>query len=123
MTIIEKAKELGQMIQDSEEMKEVKQAEQVQNNDEQAQALLQDYSLKRMNLARDMSNGKITQEEAMKQNQADFEKLKENEAIGAYLKAKEVFDAMVQEVNGVLNFYITGQEQCTHDCSTCAGCH
>ena len=41
-----------------------------------------------------------------------------------YIDAKKEFDAMVNQVNQMLNFYITGQDpNCTHDCSTCGGCH
>ena len=38
--------------------------------------------------------------------------------------AKAKFDAVVNQVNSIINFYITGQTgDCTHDCSTCGGCH
>ena len=124
MTIKEKTQELGEMIKNSEEFKNLKAAEAVQNNDEKAQELLQEFNLKRMNLARNMHNGEITQEEAIKQSQADFDALAENEVICAYLEAKRVFDAMVEDVNSTLNYYITGQQPgCSCDCSTCGGCH
>lgn len=124
MTIKEKTQELGEMIKNSEEFKKLKSAEEVQNNDETAQELLKEFNLKRMNLARNMHNGEITQEEAIKQSQADFDALAENEVIAAYLEAKKAFDAIVEEVNETLNYYITGQEPgCTHNCSTCGGCH
>lgn len=124
MTIKEKASELGEMIKESEEFKRLKIAEEVQNNDEEAQNLLKEFNLKRMNLARDMHNGTITQEEAMKKSQEDFDALADNEIIKAYLEAKTEFDAIVTEVNDTLNYYITGQEPgCTHSCHTCGGCH
>ncbi len=124
MTIKEKAQELGELIKNSEEFKNLKLAEQVQNSDEKAQELLQEFNLKRMNLARNLHNGEITQEEAMKQSQADFDALAENDIISAYLEAKNAFDAIVEEVNQTLNYYITGQEPgCTHDCCSCSGCH
>ena len=59
MTILEKAHELGAMIQESPEMAAMKQAEEAQAADETAQTLLQEFNLKRMNLARDMQAGKI----------------------------------------------------------------
>lgn len=124
MTIKEKTQELGEMIKNSEEFKNLKVAEEVQNNDETAQELLKEFNLKRMNLARNMHNGEITQEDAIKQSQADFDALAENEVIAAYLEAKKAFDAIVEDVNETLNYYITGQVPgCTHDCSTCGGCH
>ena len=105
--IMEKTRELGELIQNSEEMKNVKNAEILQENDDKAQ------------------NNKISQEEAIKQNNEAFEKmLKESESIKKYIDAKHEFDSLVNQVNQVLNFYITGQDpNCTHNCSTCGGCH
>lgn len=124
-TIFEKAHELGEMIKESPEMKAMDAAEEVQKNDETAQTLLQEFNLKRMNLARDMQAGKIQQAEAIvKNNEAFSEMVKKSKTISDYVEAKKAFDNLVQEVNKILNYYITGQDpNCTHDCSTCGGCH
>lgn len=39
----------------------------------------------------------------------------------AYVAAKEAFDALTNEVYGELQFVITGQRPCNHDCSSCSG--
>ena len=39
----------------------------------------------------------------------------------AYVAAKESFDALTNEVYGELQFVITGQRPCNHDCSSCGG--
>ncbi len=124
MDIMEKARELGEMIQSSEQMERVKATEIAQNEDAEAQKLLQEFNLARMNLMRDMNEGKITKEEAIQKNNENFEKVGANEKIAAYIQAKKDFDAMVNQVNGILNYYITGQDpNCTHNCGTCGGCH
>lgn len=125
MDIFEKTRELGEMIQNSEEMKKAKAAEAAQAADEDAQTLLQEFNLKRMNLARDMQSGEISREDAIKQNNEEFEKIVEkNSSIKAYIEAKQQFDGVVNQINQILNFYITGQDpNCTHDCSSCGGCH
>ena len=125
MTILEQAHELGKMIKESPEMEAMKLAEAVQSSDTEAQELLKAFNLRRMNLARDMQEKKISREEAVKANNEAFsELLEKSEVIKNYIEAKKSFDAVVQEINGVLNYYITGQEPgCTHDCSTCGGCH
>lgn len=125
MDIFEKTRELGEMIQNSEEMKKYKEAEEKQAQDENAQAALQEFNIKRMNLARDMQNGKLSREEAVKQNTDAFNAvLEKSEAVKNYIDAKKEFDEMVQKINGIINFYITGQDpSCTHNCSTCGGCH
>ena len=123
--VLLKARELGEAIQSSEEMKKVKDLELGQENDEEAKALLQEFNLNRMNLARDMQNGKLKREEAIQKNNEAFEAmLKKSQVIADYIAAKNEFDALVNQVNQIINFYITGQDpNCTHDCSTCGGCH
>ena len=125
MTLLEKAHELGEMIQESPEMQALKTAEAAQEADSEAQELLKAFNLKRMNLVRDMQAEKITREEATKLNSDAFSEMVESSAtIKAYVEAKKDFDAVVQQINGKINYYITGQDpNCTHDCSTCGGCH
>lgn len=124
--IFNKVRELGEMIQESAEMKAMKDAEIAQENDETAQTAMQEYNLNRMNLARDMQSGKMTREEAVEKNNAAFEELCEKApTVKAYIDAKKNFDGMVNQINQILNYYITGMEPggCTHDCSSCGGCH
>ena len=37
----------------------------------------------------------------------------------AYLEAKQTFDALTSEVFGELQFVITGQRPCSHNCASC----
>lgn len=124
MTITEKAHELGKLIKESAEMAAYKAAEEKQQNDAEAAELMKEFNLKRMNLARDMQEGKISQEEAVKKNNEAFEEMvAKSETIAKFIETKKDFDAVISEINGILNFYITGQEPgCTHDCATCGGC-
>lgn len=42
----------------------------------------------------------------------------------AYLEAKEAFDGLTNEIFGELQYAITGQYPCSHDCSSChSDCH
>ena len=125
MDIFEKTRELGEMIQESELMKRAKDLEAKQQSDEEASALLKEFELNRLNLARDMQNGKLSREEAIQKNNQAFDELCEKSPIiREYIAAKQQFDAMVQQVNQILNYYSTGTDpNCTHDCSTCGGCH
>ena len=41
----------------------------------------------------------------------------------AYNDAKNAFDALYAEVVGEIQFGITGERPCAHDCSSCGGCH
>ncbi len=125
MTIKEKAVELGEMIQNSPEMKRVNDAKIAQQEDENAKTLMIEFNMQRMNLARDMQNGKITQEEAIaKNNKAFDEMLEKSPVIKEFVESQKALEELTTEVKNILTFYITGQDpNCTHDCSTCGGCH
>lgn len=125
MELLKKAHELGEMIKNSSEMAAMNAAEEAQKNDEAAQKLLEEFNLNRMNLARDMQAGKIKQAEAIIKNNEAFSKMvEESKVIADYVEAKKAFDNLVSEVNNIINYYITGQDpNCTHNCSTCSGCH
>ncbi len=125
MTITEKAHELGKLIASSPEAQALAAAEEAQGKDEAAAELLKEFNLKRMNLVRDMQSEKITREEATRKNNEAFaEMLEKSETIKNFVEAKKDFDAVVTEINGIINFYITGEDpNCTHNCSTCSGCH
>ena len=125
MDIFGKTRELGEMIRSSKEMEEMQAAAAVQEADETAQSLMQEYNLKRTELIRKMQAKEITREEAVKQNTELFEQILEpNEVIMTYIEKQKQFESMINEVNQIINYYITGQEPgCTHDCCTCGGCH
>ena len=53
------------MIQETEEFKALKAAEIAQAEDENAKTLLMEFNLRRMNLGRDIQEGKITEAEAI----------------------------------------------------------
>lgn len=125
MTIIEKAHELGKLIKESAEMEALKTAETAQANDEEAQKFVAEFNIKRMNLARDIQEGKISQEDAIKANNEAFEEMVEKcQVIKDYVEAKKSFDKVVNDVNNIINIYIAGEpDGCTHNCHTCGGCH
>lgn len=125
MTVIEKARELGEMLQESEEMKAYKEAEAIQKADEATQEEMSKFNLNRLNLARDMQNGKMSREDAVAANNKAYEELLEAAPlIKDYVEKKKKFDEMVNQVNQIINYYITGStgSGCSGSCSTCGGC-
>ena len=128
MEIQDMARQLGEAIRDSEVMARVKAAEEAQNNDAEAQKLIGEYNLTRMQLAQRAQKEDITKEEMeniQKELSAEFEKLVANPVISEFLEARAALDAIVNQVNSILTHFITGEDPnaCTHDCSTCGGCH
>ncbi len=75
--IIEKTRELGELIQNSEEMKNAKNAEILQENDDEAQAIFKVIQLRNWILDGDMQNNKISREEAIQKNNEAFEEMLE----------------------------------------------
>jgi cell fate (sporulation/competence/biofilm development) regulator YlbF (YheA/YmcA/DUF963 family) len=125
MTIIEKTRELGEMLQESAEMKAYKEAEAAQKADEATQEHMSAFNLNRLNLARDMQNGKLSREDAVAANNKAYEELLEKAPlIKEYVEKKKVFDDLVQQVNQIINYYITGStgSGCSGSCGTCGGC-
>ncbi len=123
--IIEKTRELGELIKSCPQMAKLKEAEAKQAEDEDAKTLMLEFNMNRMNLGRDIQSGKITEEDAVRKNNEAFQKLvSSNDSIREYVEAKNELDKVVSQVNAILNFYITGQAPggCTHDCASCGGC-
>lgn len=129
MDIMDKAKELGQMIAESAQCGRYKAAESAQINDGEAQQLIKQYNEKRIQIARKMKTEKLQEEEieALKQEMQDeFDKLLLNKNINEFIEAKKEFDHLVQSINNVLTYYITGEEpsNCSSGgCSSCSGCN
>ena len=124
MTVIDKTRELGEMLRDCEEMKAYKAAEDAQKADEFSQECMREFNANRLELAREMQSGKMSREEAVAKNNEAYEALIEKAPlIKDYVAKKTAFDQLVQQVNQIINFYITGSTGgCSGSCSSCSGC-
>ncbi len=128
MDILEMARELGKAIADSELMANVKKTEEIQNNDEVAQKLIGEYNLKRIQLGQRVQKENPTKEEleGIRKELADeFDKLMQHESIKNFIDARKQLDAVMDQVNNIITFYVTGKTNngCSSDCSSCGGCH
>ncbi len=131
-TIIEKAQELGQLIAESAESARVSAAAEAMNNDEEATTLLRTYNENRKTATDNLRGTDPTKEDLENYRnyvQAEFEKIAGNKLIAEYIEASKEFDLMVNQVNAVLSYFITGQEQesaeggCSGNCAGCSSCH
>ncbi len=128
-TIMEAAEALGKLIGDSEERERAQAAADALQNDEEAVKIMSSY-----NEIRQREMIKLQAKEPSKEEleafqtlmQTEFKKLAENALIAEYLEANKAYEALVKRVNGVLAYYINGEETesgCAGNCSSCAGCH
>ena len=127
--IIEKARELGQMIAESDEIKALRGAEELQLADPEAQELMMEYANVREAAAAKAQDPNMTKEgfeEIQKEMELAFHKLMTNGNIKRYIEANNAFKALIDQVNAIIAFYVKGEEQqgsCSGNCSSCGGCH
>ena len=127
--IIEKARELGQMIAESDEFKALKGAEELQLQDPEAQELMIEYANRRDELSQKAAREDITKEEfeaIQKEMQDAFNKLCTNKNITRYIEANKEFSNLIGQVNSIIAYFVKGEEQsggCSGNCSSCGGCH
>ena len=57
---------------------------------------------------------------------AEYGALCLNPVIKEFVEAKQDAEKLLSEVNSIIHFYVTGEEQqggCSGNCSSCGGCH
>lgn len=127
--IIEKARELGMMLAESDEMKALKGAEEMQLADPEAQVLMMEYANTRDRLSQKVASGEVDKEgmEAVQTEMEEaFQKLMTNENIKRYIEANKAFRTLIDQVNSIIAFFVKGEEQggsCSGNCSSCGGCN
>lgn len=134
MDMIEKARELGKAIQEDERYIKMQSAKEACDNDTALQEAIGAFNLKR--LAINNETQKEDKDEAkIKELNEEFGKIYadilRNENMTAYNEAKQVLDALVQRVTGIVTLCADGVDPetadydptaCGGDCSGCSGC-
>lgn len=126
--IIEKTKELGALIQSSEEVRRFTAARDAYNKDEDIQKLVLEFNRQKMTM---MSLSKADQPDETRIAEAEtriknlYDSIMASEKMKEFQESSNKVQELLNQVNGIINFYVTGEEPaaCTHDCSTCGGCH
>ncbi len=128
--IIELAHLLGEEIAKSDEIKNLEEAKGEFQSDAELQDMMSEYEAERMLLgqefAKDVSEA---DQRAIADLRTRIEQL--SSEIGMHPKyikfaeAQRAMNALMADVNAEIKYCITGERpsDCTHDCSTCKGCH
>ena len=116
------ARELGQAIVDSEEYKTMQMAEKTAMSDPAVAAAMSRY------LEAKMSAGNADEIARFSQEMDDVQQaLNAMPAVDAMTTARQNFSELMNQVNHVLEFMITGEVEqgggCTGNCASCGGCH
>lgn len=126
--IIELAHMLGLEIAKSEEMKNLEVAKDAFDSNQELQNKISEYETDRVLLTQEYSK-QDADEKLIADLHARIDELANDISTnGLYImftKAQAEVNALMNEVNEEIKFCITGERpsQCTHDCSTCKGCH
>ena len=128
--IIALANALGQQIAESEEMKRLETAKNVYTADADLQAKVSEYEADRLALGKEFAkNPDEADQRAIADIRARMEELTReitaNANYAEFAEAQKAVNAIMTAVNNEIKFCITGERptECTHDCSTCSGCH
>ena len=127
--IIELAHALGEESAKSQEIENLEVTKGVFETDADLQALMSEYEAQRALLGEEFAKADNANKEVIEKVKARIgeltEKIVSNENYKAFQAAQEAMNALMAEVNAEIKFCITGERpsRCTHDCSTCSGCH
>ena len=128
--IIELAHALGEEIAKSDEIKNLEATKGVFQSDEALQNKMNEYEADRMLLGQEFAKDTSeADQKAIADLRARIQELSAEIASDpkyiAFNQAQQAMNALMAEVNAEIKFCITGERpaECTHDCSTCAGCH
>lgn len=127
--IIELAHQLGNEIAKSDEIKALNETKNAFDGDAELQALMSEYEADRMLLGQEFSkNNSEIDEKAIADLRARIEELtreiSKSPIYIAFANAQQNMNKLMADVNAEIKFCITGErDNCTHDCSTCSGCH
>lgn len=135
MTVIEKARELGRLLQESEEYKNYTETKRVNNTDTALQNMIGEFNILRMKLNQEMSKEKKDADE-MKRLDSEIKelygKIMSNRSMAEYTAASEKLEKLINSVNYIISQAANGEDpmtcpetapSCTGSCSTCGGCH
>ena len=128
--IIELAHALGEEIAKSDEIKNLEATKAAFQSDAELQSNMSEYEADRLLLGKEFAkNSDEADERAIADLRARIEELtgeiSKSPVYIAFAEAQQAMNSLMADVNAEIKFCITGERpaECTHDCSTCSGCH
>lgn len=135
--ILQLTRELGVAIQKDERYTALEQAKKKNDEDAVLQDKIGQLNILVMNFNQEMGkpDAEKDKEKIEKLNNdyaALYNEIMANENMSAYQKAQQELEVLANEINSILAMSLNGEDpltcdphaqDCTHDCSTCGGCH
>ncbi len=128
--VFEKTRELGEALQESEAYKRMKEAEEKAMKNAQAAEMMAEYLEKRGQI-QELMEEENPDPGAMKRLSDEMDALQERlqmvDDIAKLTAARAEFNALIGQINQVLQFIVTGRMddggECSGSCESCKGCH
>ena len=128
--VFQKTRELGQALMESEAYLKMKAAEDKAMQNEEAARTMGEYLEKRQEL-QSMMQSENPDPGALKRISDEMDETQERlqmmDDIVALTDARNAFNALIGQINQVLQFIVTGEMQqpegCSGSCASCPGCH
>lgn len=122
MEIMELAAQLGQAIKADERIAKMNEARVAYESNEEIQKLMLEYNAQQIAMAEEYKKDPVDQKiiEAI-ENRLDaiVTEVTSNPIFAMVNEAQEAVNKLMNEVNAEIEFQITGQRPCSHDCSSC----
>ena len=126
MSIYSLAAELGKAIKEDERMIRMEKAKEAYESSEKIGNLMMEYGIQQQALTT-MGDSADIDTDALTRIQDRIDEIYAEITTDPVFKELDEAQAAVNElmetVNNTIMYNATGQTQCTHDCSTCGGCH
>jgi len=122
MEMLEMARELGQLIKNSSEMKRLTIAEENYDADIELQKLIDEYKAHDSAIA--TTDDAMLTEAIEKRKNEIYEAVVSNPVYNEFMSAQEDVNRLMNTVNSEISFIVTGERGCSDEgCSGCSGCH
>ncbi len=126
MSIIALAAELGKAISQDERMIRMEKAREAYESSEKIGNLMMEYGIQQQALTT-MGDGDEIDTDALTRIQDRIDEIYAEITMDPIFKELDEAQAAVNElmetVNNTIMYNATGKTPCTHDCSSCSGCH
>lgn len=126
MTIFELASELGKAISQDERMIRMENAKKAYDESEKIGKLMMEYGIQQEALTT-MGDGEHIDTDALTRIQDRIDEIYAEITTDPIFReldeAQAAVNELMQSVNNTILYNATGQTPCSHDCSSCSGCH
>ena len=126
MEIMEIAEMLGKTIKADPRMERLNNAKKAYDDDITLNKYMMEYDVQQKAMSKEYEKSEkdmMLISEIQKRVDELYKLITENPVFAELDEAQADVNALMNEVNQTITYNITGENPCTHDCSTCGGCH